>query len=267
MHADHEGDRPEGQADAGCTSYLQHQQAGRQPSQRSAQRRGDQVDRCGSTPISGMISRSGRWRGWRCRHRCLQEEPQHAASASAAQKATSCVPLRRSSRPRSIERHVDAEVAELRCRRSASPPCRKNSTPPVTSTWLIGGEDSTGPTPPGAMQPSTPMIDDDRQAGGEGQGQRPAELGVEEPDGIHADHHQLGIADPDHVDDAEHQVEAERQQGERPPSRMPLSSASSRKMSKIHRLNGLRGRPAANVGLGSELGGTPPAAMRPVSST
>jgi Skp family chaperone for outer membrane proteins len=55
---------------------------------------------------------------------------------------------------------------------------------------------------------------DDRQAGGEGEPERPAGLGVEEPDGVHADHDELGVAEPDHVDDAENQVEAERRQGE-----------------------------------------------------
>jgi hypothetical protein len=33
-------------------------------------------------------------------------------------------------------------------------------------------------------------------------------------DAVHADHHHLGVADPHHVDDAEDQVQPERQQRE-----------------------------------------------------
>jgi hypothetical protein len=33
-------------------------------------------------------------------------------------------------------------------------------------------------------------------------------------DAVHADHHQLGVADPHHVDDAEDQVEPKREQRE-----------------------------------------------------
>ena len=45
---------------------------------------------------------------------------------------------------------------------------------------------------------------------GREQERRAALVGV--VDAVHADHHQLGVADPHHVDDAEDQVEAERQQ-------------------------------------------------------
>ncbi len=55
---------------------------------------------------------------------------------------------------------------------------------------------------------------DDGQAGGEGEGERPARLGVEEPHGVHAHHDQLRVAEPDHVDDADHQVQPEHRQGE-----------------------------------------------------
>ena len=38
QHADHEGDRPEGQADERMDVVLQHQQAGGEPGQRAADR-------------------------------------------------------------------------------------------------------------------------------------------------------------------------------------------------------------------------------------
>src|SRR5262249_30770726 len=45
-----------------------------------------------------------------------------------------------------------------------------------------------------------------------GQRQRHAILGVEEIDRVHAAHHDIGVTDPHHVDDAEDQVQSERQQ-------------------------------------------------------
>src|SRR3546814_13965341 len=46
----------------------------------------------------------------------------------------------------------------------------------------------------------------------EGEGQGRPEIDVEEIDRVHAEHDQLGIADPHHVDDAEDDVEPQRKQ-------------------------------------------------------
>jgi len=45
---------------------------------------------------------------------------------------------------------------------------------------------------------------------------------VHEVDGVHPDHHQLGVADPHHVDHAEHEVESEREQREHPAEQQPV---------------------------------------------
>ena len=47
-----------------------------------------------------------------------------------------------------------------------------------------------------------------------GERQRHAVYGIEEIDHIHAAHDDVGIGDPDHVDHAEDQVQAERKQRE-----------------------------------------------------
>jgi hypothetical protein len=41
-------------------------------------------------------------------------------------------------------------------------------------------------------------------------------------DAVHADHHELGIANPHHVDDAEDEVQAERQQCQQPCQQQPV---------------------------------------------
>ena len=63
-------------------------------------------------------------------------------------------------------------------------------------------------------------MDEDAEAGGTddpdqaGERQRYAILGIEEIDRVHSAHDDVGIGDPDHVDDAEDQVQPERQQRE-----------------------------------------------------
>src|SRR5690606_39664716 len=55
---------------------------------------------------------------------------------------------------------------------------------------------------------------DDQDADQHRQRKRQADDLVEMENGVHADHHQLGVADPDDIDDAEDQIEAEGQKGE-----------------------------------------------------
>ncbi len=55
--------------------------------------------------------------------------------------------------------------------------------------------------------------DDGDEAGEE---DRPAVEDMQPVDRIHAAHHELGIADPYHVDDAEDEVEPEREQRQHP---------------------------------------------------
>ena len=43
------------------------------------------------------------------------------------------------------------------------------------------------------------------------------EMGVPPVNGVHAHHHQFGVADPDDINDPEHQVESEREQGQHSP--------------------------------------------------
>ena len=78
--------------------------------------------------------------------------------------------------------------------------CRKNSTPPVTSSWLIGGVSSTGRMTRKCR--SAPAMRDQHDAEQRGEQERHAAL-VGVVDAVHADHDQLGVADPHHVDDAE----------------------------------------------------------------
>ncbi len=54
----------------------------------------------------------------------------------------------------------------------------------------------------------------DRRDAGQHQGD--AGVDVQRVNRVHAQHHELGVADPDHVDDAEDQVEAERQERQHP---------------------------------------------------
>ena len=41
-------------------------------------------------------------------------------------------------------------------------------------------------------------------------------------DAVHADHHQLGVADPHHVDDAEDEIEPEREQRQQAGEQQPV---------------------------------------------
>ena len=49
-----------------------------------------------------------------------------------------------------------------------------------------------------------------------GSRKRQAECLVAVEDHVHANHHQLGVADPDHVNDAEDEIEAQGQQRQKP---------------------------------------------------
>ena len=49
---------------------------------------------------------------------------------------------------------------------------------------------------------------------------RAALVGVK--DAVHADHHEFGVADPHHVDDAEDEIEPEREQREQPGQQEPV---------------------------------------------
>ncbi len=55
---------------------------------------------------------------------------------------------------------------------------------------------------------------DERNAEQEREGQREAGDLEEIEDRVHADHDEFGVADPHDIDDAEYEIEAERQQGE-----------------------------------------------------
>src|ERR687891_267890 len=59
-------------------------------------------------------------------------------------------------------------------------------------------------------------IRDERDAGRHGRKERPAVLRVQHEHRVHADHDELGVADPDHVDDAEDEIQAEREETEQP---------------------------------------------------
>ena len=97
--------------------------------------------------------------------------------------------------------------------------CRKNSTPPVTSSWLIGAESSTGRiTSWCSSTPASAISTMPNSAASEER--RAALVGV--VDAVHADHHQLGVADPHHVDDAEDQVEPEREQRQQAGEQQPV---------------------------------------------
>ena len=84
---------------------------------------------------------------------------------------------------------------------------------------MIGAESSTGritswcSTMPASATSTIPTTrrEDERRA---------ALVGVE--DAVHADHHQLGVTDPHHVDDAENQIQPERQQREQAGEQQPV---------------------------------------------
>jgi hypothetical protein len=63
---------------------------------------------------------------------------------------------------------------------------------------------------------------DHQDRGQHRQPQRPAEHVVRVEHRVHADHHQLGVTDPHHVDDAEDQVQAEREQREHAPEQQSV---------------------------------------------
>jgi hypothetical protein len=86
--------------------------------------------------------------------------------------------------------------------------------PPVTSSWLIGSLPRIGPDHQLVHQRAEQRHQQDAER--EGPKQRHAVVDIEEVDRVHADHHQLGVADPDHVDHAEDQVQPERQQRQHP---------------------------------------------------
>ena len=67
------------------------------------------------------------------------------APSSAAEKAASLVPLTKTS-PTSIGGMSTPSERNSVEKTSVAAPCSTNSTPPVASTWLIGGEVSSGRT-------------------------------------------------------------------------------------------------------------------------
>ena len=88
--------------------------------------------------------------------------------------------------------------------------CSTNSTPPVASSWLIGGAESRGAIT--SRCSSAPSAATSRMAKRRGDAIGQPEDLDQVVHAVHADHHQLGVADPGHVDDAEDQVQPERQQ-------------------------------------------------------
>src|ERR1043166_4737037 len=108
--------------------------------------------------------------------------------------------------------------------------CRKNKSPPVASSWLIGAARSTGAmmstctsspstaTPMMATSDAAPRAEDGAQQRGP---QRPAEH-VQPIDRVHAAHDEVGVGDPHHVDHAEDEVEAEREQREHAAEQEPV---------------------------------------------
>ena len=88
--------------------------------------------------------------------------------------------------------------------------CRKNSTPPVASNWLIGAAPSSGAIT--STCNSTPEHADAGDADQRGQQVREVIDREQEEHAVHAQHDQLGVADPHDIDHAEDQVQSERQQ-------------------------------------------------------
>ena len=211
QHADEEGDRAERQADRRMDVVLQHQQAAAQARQRAAERRGD-----GEDAVRVHAHQ---------RHdlAVLADGADRGADVGAGQEQPGRGDAGHRDREGDDARHRERHLADYDTGGSRTPrflnsmpkasvaaACRKNSTPPVTSSWLIGSAASTGRITKLVHQRAEQR--DAGDARGHRGEQRPVVLHVQRVDRVHADHDHLGVADPHHVDDAEDQVQAERQQ-------------------------------------------------------
>ena len=140
----------------------------------------------------------------------LRRNHQVAAIAATATPKASSLELEKYMSPRLNPGSRTPRLRKSMPKITVASACRKNSTPPVTSSWLIGSAVSTGRMMKWCSGESQRRHQQHRRRECKPQGD--ALRHMQPPDGVHADHDQLGVADPDDVDDAEDEVEAERQQ-------------------------------------------------------
>ena len=144
QHADHEDQRPKLQADLRIDVVLQHHQRGGEPGEPAADGRRDEVEPAAVDAHQRhdlAVLRDGADRG--ADEGARQEQPQRQHAGKRYQE-------RQDARPGEahfgeVERsEPDAEVLELDAERHGGGGLHKKSTPPVTSSWLMGGVSSTG---------------------------------------------------------------------------------------------------------------------------
>ena len=193
---------------------LQHQQAGRQAGQRAAQRRGDEVDLLRVDAhqrhdLAVLRDRADGGAGVGARH---EEVDHHHADQRRAE----------GEQPRVAEMHVgksqhrqaDAEIAEVDAEGHGGEALQHEQHAAGGQQLVDRRRREQRRDHQVVQQGAQDRHQHDRERCGEVV--RQAVVLDEEVHAVHADHHQLGVADPRHVDDAEDQVQAERQQGQQP---------------------------------------------------
>src|SRR6266481_2669313 len=112
-HANQEGDRPERQADKRMDVVLQHQQAGREAGERTAQRRGDEIEPAGVDAHQRhdlAVLGNGADRGADIGPLHEEIDQQHAAQRRAERQQARVAEMHLA---KLQYRHPDAEVAEV----------------------------------------------------------------------------------------------------------------------------------------------------------
>ena len=189
---------------------LQHQQAGREAGQRAAQRRGDEVDAPGIDPHQRhdlAILRDGADRGAGIGALHEEIDGDHADQGGGKRQQPRVAEMHLAERQ---HRQADAEVAEVDAEGDGGE-ALQDEQHAAGRQQLVDRRRRQQRRDDEVVQRSPKARDqqDGQRCGGP---VRHAEHLDQVVHPVHADHDQFGIADPGHVDDAEDQVEPERQQ-------------------------------------------------------
>ena len=218
-HADHEDQRAELQADLRIDVVLQHHQRRREAGEPAADRRGDEIDLAlvdAHQRHDRAVLRDRADRDADIGARQEQPEHQHRGERDAERDDA-----------RIRERHVegveraepDAEVLEVDAEHHGGGGLQEEQHA-AGDEQLVDRRGIEHRADDEVVQRDAGERDQHDAEQRRGEERHPALVGV--VDAVHADHHQLGVADPHHVDDAEDQVEAEREQRQQAGEQQPV---------------------------------------------